>query len=145
MLVETTQVKAINFPECLDIQHAVETVASHVKSEDERYILYLTIYIERKFEFLSKEELKIFAGQCGSKNLVIFFASKNHDMYWLVWKSKEMDFFLQIAHFREKYKISDENLYEFVADFLAKALGRGDIGEFSWIWWIYLLLADLNL
>ena len=70
--------------------------------------------------------MKTFERKFKFKSIVILVAANDGNEFRIYWKSKDIDKFLTLKSFNQ----NDQFLYEYVAEFLAKSLRNGHLGEF---------------
>ena len=92
--------------------------------------LQLNIKIKENYRELHQSELEILSEKCNNKSIVIFLESKDERQFSIYWKSKENSQFLAIKRFREENVGVDKKIYEYIANFLASSLKRGELGKF---------------
>lgn len=96
--------------------------------EDQTTVLFVKLQINDSLENLDLDEIKYLNSLCFNKSIVIFITSENCFKSLIYWKSKDIPKLITLKHHGDEFTENDRKVYEFVADFLASSLSKGQLG-----------------
>ena len=124
-------VKRLTYFNCNNLQSAVERFSSSdfLNELQNLNVLLYKIYIDDDFGEISSNELENTNSTCRDKSIVVFIESKCTKNISIFWKSKELESFLTLKHFDGDFNENVAKVYEYVAEFLATSLSKGESGR----------------
>jgi hypothetical protein len=102
-------------------------VQNDLISIDEPLLIHFSV--EENFEELSLDRLSSLAKIFNNNDVVIFLKSKDFNSMQIIWKSKNIDYFLCLAAPKKVSVLEFKDAYKFVVDFLIKSLVKNHIGK----------------
>ena len=117
---------------CKDLPSAIEFFDSaSVKSELQapESVLFIQFQVEEDFGELTSTDLLKLTQISQEKSVVIYITSKNDDKFSIYWKLKNIQYFLMFKAYDGTSLNDEKKVCEFIADFVAKSLSKGELGE----------------
>jgi len=118
-----------------DFQTIMITLSSNEINDEiqnKETVLVIQIRIENgfdAFDALDGDSIEKLSNRFADKSAVIFLASKTSNNFLIYWKSKDIKNFLFLDfYFYEVSNDKNEQIFNFLADFLAKSLSKGKLG-----------------
>ncbi|XP_070498086.1 uncharacterized protein [Chironomus tepperi] len=97
--------------------------------QNKETVLVIKIRIENSFEAFDADNLEKLSSKFVDTSVIIFLASKRNNNFLIYWKSKDIPNFLFLDfYFYEISNDINENIFNFLVDFLAKSLSKGRLG-----------------
>ncbi|XP_070499397.1 uncharacterized protein [Chironomus tepperi] len=91
-------------------------------------VLILKIEFNEVINELSATQVNELARKYRKKSIVIAFSSETESKHLIYWKSKEIQQFLTINHYKDEFNSEDGEVYSFITDFLGNSLKRKHLG-----------------
>ena len=117
---------------CRNLPTAIEFFEStNVRSELQipESVLLIQFQVDEDFGELTTTDLLKLIQICQGKAVVIYITSKNYDKFSIYWKSKDLQYFLMFKLYDGILPNDEKKIYEFIADFVADSLSRGELGK----------------
>ncbi|KAL7050247.1 hypothetical protein ACKWTF_004010 [Chironomus riparius] len=100
-----------------------------VEIQNNESVLVIRIRIENAFSAFDKVNLEKLSSRFVEKSVVIFLSSKRNNDFVIYWKSKDIKKFLFLDFYSyEESSCKNENIFNFIVNFLAKSLSKGRLG-----------------
>jgi len=107
----------------------METTEIMNKLKDSKNVLLLKILVCECLNELTEEKLNILSDLCKRKSIVIRFTIRSEFKCIIYWKSKYIQHFWSIMHYKDDFSWEDSEVYSFIADFLGDSLKKGELGK----------------
>ena len=127
----TMQIKQIEFSinnfQTVMILLSLNEIEQEIQNNE--IVLLIRIRVENAFSAFDKANLEKLNNRFADKSVVIFLASKRNNNFIIYWKSKDISKFLFLDfYFYEESSDKNENIFNFIVNFLTKSLSKGKLG-----------------
>lgn len=127
--------RSLTILDCENIKRAIQHFNSidiqHELKNDQ--VLLLRIHIMAGFDAIATTDLEILNEKCLNKSIVVLLKGENpeenQNNFLVYWKSRDHDKLLTLTSFYQKIADNNENVFEFIIEFLSESLSKGEIGE----------------
>lgn len=105
----------------------METLESNQYQDTEK-VLFIKVQSEGGLDSLNADEIQTLSRKFIDKAVVFYIASRNNEKFIIYWKSKGIEEFLILMNNGKVFKDNDKIIYDFIADYLAESLSKGELG-----------------
>lgn len=125
-------IRKINNFHAENIESALNKLSEFLEEQlDEEKVFFITIIIDERFDPLISEQAELLESICHHRPIVIYFKAKNDRHLSIIWKSKDIPYFLILRYPADdgEFDKNGRKIHDFLAEYLATSLSREEIGK----------------